>query len=84
MNTGSGPSPRCCTITAFTAMLVGDYDGAGSALAVPLYSATWPIEEMSRDDVAGFCLAAPQMSYVSAAFWSASLRNWALAGVASP
>jgi hypothetical protein len=63
-------------------MLVGDYDSAGSALTVPLCGATWPIEEMPHDDVAGFCLAAPQMSYVSAAFWSASLRNWALAGVA--
>jgi len=57
-------------------MLVGDYDSAGSALAVPLCGATWPIEEMPCDDVAGFCLAAPRMSYVS------SLRNWALAGVA--
>jgi hypothetical protein len=66
---------------------------------VPLCGATWPIEEMPRDDVAGFCLAAPRVGYMLAAFWlaafwlaafwlaafwSASLRNWALVGVASP
>jgi hypothetical protein len=55
---------------------------AGSALAVPLCSASRPIEEMPRGDVAGFWLAASRMSYVSAAFRSASLRNWAPAGVA--
>jgi len=41
---------------------------AGSALAVPLCGASRPIEEMPHSDVAGFCLAALQMSYVSAAF----------------
>jgi hypothetical protein len=30
---------------------------------VPLYGATWPIEEMPRDDVARFCLAAPRVGY---------------------
>jgi hypothetical protein len=51
-------------------------------MKVPLCGATWLIEEMPCNDVAGVCLAAPWMSYVLAAFWSASLRNWALAGVA--
>jgi hypothetical protein len=73
MSRAHTPSARRRTITTLRTMLVGDY--AGSALAVPLCGATWPIEEMPCEDVAGFCLAAPRMSYVSAAFWSASLRN---------
>jgi hypothetical protein len=48
-------------------MLVGDVDSAGSALAVPLCVATWPIKEMPHDDVAGFCLTAPRIDYLSRA-----------------
>jgi hypothetical protein len=39
---------------------------------------------MPYDDVAGFCLAVPWTSCASAAFRSASLHNWALAGVVRP
>jgi hypothetical protein len=57
------------------AVLLGDCDDRGFALALLLYVTTWPIEEMPHDNVAGFCLAMPWMSYVSAAFRSASLRD---------
>ena len=39
------------------------------------------VAEMPHDHVADFCIAALWMSYVSAALQSASLRNWAPAGV---
>jgi hypothetical protein len=45
-------------------MLLGDYDNRGFALALLSCVATWPMEEMPHDDVAGFCPAAPQ-NYVS-------------------
>jgi hypothetical protein len=79
-------SRTLCFVVALSQLLlqylVGDYEIAGSALAVPLCSASKPIEEMHRGDVTSFCLAALQISYVSAAFQLASLHNWALAGVA--
>jgi hypothetical protein len=37
--------------------------------------ATWPIEEMPHDDVAGFCLAAPR-NYVSLGDLGDSLAPW--------
>jgi hypothetical protein len=55
------------TITTLTSMLVGNYE-CRLCLAVPLCGESRPVEEMPRGDVAGFCLAAPRMSYVSAAF----------------
>jgi len=35
------------------------------ALASLPYIATWPIKEMPLDDAASYCLASPQMNYVS-------------------
>ena len=64
ISTASAPSPRCRTITALTTMPPRWLRRCWSALVVPSCVATWPIEEMPHDDVAGFCLAAPR-NYVS-------------------
>jgi hypothetical protein len=53
MSTASAPSPRCRTIIALTIMPRWWLRRYWSALVVPLCVATWPIEEMPHDDVAG-------------------------------
>jgi hypothetical protein len=74
-------STRRCTITTLTAKLLGDYDSTGSTLGSTSTYTTQPIEKEKKgphDDVAGFCLAAPRIDFVSVASWLASLRHRAL------
>lgn len=69
----------CCIITIITiltTMLIDNYE-CRLCLNSVFCNMCRLIKEMSYSNVVDFCLTAPHMSYVFAAFQSAFLHNWA-------